>query len=256
MIFQGKQLLRKTILLFFLCFASQINANSRIPFQSGEKLEYSIKWGFFPVGTAVLEVLPMNEFEDQPCHVVSFRVRTNSFADKIYKIRTEIKSILDADFNRTLQYEKKQREGSTSRDIKVKYDYQKLISVCEEKNSNPIILPIPLQVLDPLAIAYFFRIGELYPGQIKKLPTSDGKKLKDIKVTIGERTRIRVPAGRYYAFETIPEMQNLSGVFKKSPDGILKVWYSDDEKKYPLRISSKVVVGSFTASLEKITSSK
>ena len=44
-------------------------------------------------------------------------------------------------------------------------------------------------------------------------------------------------------------MKDLSGVFKKSPKGILRVWYSADERRIPLRISSKVIVGSFTAKL-------
>ena len=82
------------------------------------------------------------------------------------------------------------------------------------------------------------------------MPTCDGKRLRDIAVRTGEREKISVPAGKFYAFSTTPEMKNLSGVFKKSPDGILKVWYSDDEKKIPVKISSKVIVGSFTANLE------
>jgi hypothetical protein len=46
-------------------------------------------------------------------------------------------------------------------------------------------------------------------------------------------------------------MKNLSGVFKKSPKGILRVWYSADNRRIPVKISSKVVVGSFTAQLLK-----
>jgi len=34
---------------------------------------------------------------------------------------------------------------------------------------------------------------------------------------------------------------------------MLKVWYSDDERRVPVRVSSKVIVGSFTASLVKAT---
>ena len=60
-----------------------------------------------------------------------------------------------------------------------------------------------------------------------------------------------VPAGKFKVVGTTPEMKNLSGVFKKSPDGILRVWYSADNRRLPVKISSKVVVGSFTASLVK-----
>jgi len=46
-------------------------------------------------------------------------------------------------------------------------------------------------------------------------------------------------------------MENLGGVFNKSPDGLLKVWYSNDDRRIPVKVSSKVVVGSFTATLSR-----
>ena len=46
-------------------------------------------------------------------------------------------------------------------------------------------------------------------------------------------------------------MENLGGVFNKSPKGMLEVWYSDDDRKVPVRVRSKVIVGSFTATLTK-----
>ena len=48
-------------------------------------------------------------------------------------------------------------------------------------------------------------------------------------------------------------MKNLRGVFNKSPDGMLKVWYSSDFKRIPVKITSKVIVGSFNAELVKIS---
>ncbi len=221
-----------------------------IPFQVGERLEYSLKWGFFPVGSATLEVLPMIRDANETFYVLSFRVRTNSFADKIYKVRTHVESVVSSDFSRSVRYSKKQSEGSTKREIEVNFDYQDLKSCYQVKGGAPIVLEIPPRVFDPLAIAYLFRLEELSPGKVRSLPTCDGKRLRDIAVRTGEREKISVPAGKFYAFSTIPEMKNLSGVFKKSPDGILKVWYSDDEKKIPVKISSKVIVGSFTANLE------
>ena len=80
-----------------------------------------------------------------------------------------------------------------------------------------------------------------------RIPTSDGKKLMDLVVRVGNREKNEGSSWYFfYAYGTMPEMKNLSGVFKKSPDGILKVWYSDDSKRLPIKISSKVVIGSFT----------
>ena len=73
---------------------------------------------------------------------------------------------------------------------------------------------------------------------------------------LGKKEKISVPAGKFYAIETRPEMQNLRGVFKKSPDGILRVWYSADSQRIPVKISSKVIVGSFNANLRKTSGLK
>ena len=72
-----------------------------------------------------------------------------------------------------------------------------------------------------------------------------------MKINVGNREKVKVPFGEFWANDVVPEMKNLSGVFKKSPKGMLRVWYSADNRKIPLKISSKVVVGNFTARLIK-----
>ena len=101
------------------------NADTPLPFVSGERLEYEMKWGFFPVGYATMEVIQNDNSEEDKSFLVNFSVRTNSFADTFYKVRTSISSQLDSSFSRTLSYTKSQREGSTRREIQVDYDYEK-----------------------------------------------------------------------------------------------------------------------------------
>ena len=84
------------------------------------------------------------------------------------------------------------------------------------------------------------------------IPTCDGKRFNNILIRSGQKKKISVPAGKFDAIETFPEMENLRGVFNKSPDGLLKVWYSSDRRQLPVKISSKVIVGSFNAELKNI----
>ncbi len=218
------------------------------PFQSGETLTYDLKWGIFPVGSATMEVHALDDNQTGQ-HRLTFSVRTNNFADAFYKVRTNITSVIDYRFQRSLRYEKSQREGKTKREIEVEFDYESKKAKYHESKRLVSTIPIPEQVFDPLAIAYFFRLGELKPKSEMTLPTCDGRKFQDIKVRAGVVEKVRVPAGTFQAIGTVPEMKNLSGVFKKSPKGILRVWYSNDFRRIPVKISSKVVVGSFTARL-------
>ena len=93
-------------------------------------------------------------------------------------------------------------------------------------------------------------------NKLWEIPTSDGKRFSNLNVRIGKLQKVSVPVGKFNAFEVFPEMKKLRGVFNKSPDGKLKVWYSDDSKSLPIKISSKVVVGSFHAELAGVVKNK
>lgn len=221
------------------------------PFVPGERLSYQIKWGVFPVGSAVMEVGPPVDLNGALCDQLVFSVRTNSFADKFYKVRTRAVSLVAPGFARTLRYRKSQREGKTNREVLVEYDYDRLLATYSNHGKPEKETVIPAQTFDPLAIAFLFRLQRPQPGEVRKLPTCDGRKFLEVEVKVGERETVRTPAGKYETLPVLPAMENLSGVFKKSPDGLLRVWYSDDHRRVPVKISSKVVVGSFTAKLTK-----
>ena len=85
------------------------------------------------------------------------------------------------------------------------------------------------------------------------MPTCDGKRFQEVIVSADQRVRIKLPMGEIDVIGTTPSLENLGGVFNKSPKGMLKVWYSDDDRRVPVRVSSKVIVGSFTATLINAT---
>ena len=194
-----------------------------------------------------MKVLPKEDEGDDGFHRLSFSVRTNEFADAFYKVRTNITSVVDRTFSKSMRYEKSQKEGKTKREIEVLFDYDAGKASYFESGRLVSTLPIPSQVLDPLSIAYFFRLGELKAETETTLPTCDGRKLKMIKVRT-EKPR-RFCACRYFkAMGTIPEMKDLSGVFKKVRRAFFAFGIPPTRGR-SVRISSKVVVGSFTARL-------
>ncbi len=222
------------------------------PFSPGERLSYKIKWGVFPVGSAVMEVGQPVDLNGTLCDRLVFSVRTNAFADKFYKVRTRAESIVAPGFARTLRYRKSQQEGKTKREVLVEYDYDRLLASYFNLGKLERETVIPAQTFDPLAIAFLFRLKQPRPGEVCKLPTCDGKKFREVEVKVGESETVRTLAGKYQTLPVLPAMENLSGVFKKSPDGLLRVWYSNDHRRIPVKISSKVVVGSFTAKLQRV----
>jgi len=226
--------------------------NQSFPFDVGELLEYDLAWGFLPVGKASLHVHSLTEIDGVSCYLIKFSVRTNSFADAFYKVRTSIESYVTEDFSKSMLYRKNQQEGKTKRKVEVDFDYQKGKALYKRSDGVKSSIVIPEYVMDPLAMAYFFRLKNLNENKKWIIPTCDGKRFSNILIRSGQKKKISVPAGKFDAIETFPEMENLRGVFNKSPDGLLKVWYSSDRNQLPVKISSKVIVGSFKAELRNI----
>ena len=71
-----------------------------------------------------MEIAPRDSLSNEPWQI-RFSVKTNSFADKFYKVRTSVTSWVDSNFTRSLRYVKSQQEGKTKKEIDVTYDYSK-----------------------------------------------------------------------------------------------------------------------------------
>jgi hypothetical protein len=77
----------------------------------------------------------------------------------------------------------------------------------------------------------------------------DNKKVYDLKVIIQRKERIKVDAGTFDCIMVQPVLQG-EAIFKQQ--GELWVWLTDDERKIPVQMKSKVAVGSITTELIKI----
>ena len=73
------------------------------------------------------------------------------------------------------------------------------------------------------------------------------------RARIKKRESLTVAHGTYDIFLVEPELQHIGGVFQKSKDVKLKIWVTADARRIPIKITSKVVVGSFVAELISAT---
>lgn len=222
------------------------------PFSVGEKLTYSIRWGIIRAGSAVLEVHPMMEIDGEDVHHFSLTVRTTGFVDTFYKVRDRIDGFARSDFQGSLLYLLKKEEGKNLRDVRVVYDRDSGTAQYSNFGDKEDPVEIPPATLDPLSVVFAIRAQELQKGTDIELPISDGKRASMGVGHVRGTKRIRVPAGTFEATLLEPDMRDVGGVFDKSGDDLMKIWVSTDERRMPVRISSRVTVGSFHADLVSI----
>jgi len=252
--------LRPEIRLFFACIviafiaASSLTKSSRAaekisPFHPGEKLTFQLKWSFIPAGEAVLAVLPIETINGIKSYHFVMLVRTYPFIDIFYKVRNRIDAYTDVEMTRSILYKKKQHEGRTKRDIVVNFDWERSeaqYSNFGEKKNPVSILP---GSFDPLSVLYAFRLHDLKENTEIEIPVTDGKKSILGKAKVIKREKIKLPGGIYDTYLVEPELRHIGGVFEKSKDAELNVWVTADEQRLPVKIKSKVIIGSFVAEL-------
>jgi hypothetical protein len=99
---------------------------------------------------------------------------------------------------------------------------------------------------DPLSGFYSVRKKILKVGQVVSVKVFDSAKMWDVPVEVLRKEQIEVPAGIFDTIVIKPHLKS-EGVFKRSGEVI--IWLTDDERKVPVMVKSKVLIGSIDAQL-------
>ncbi len=224
-----------------------------LPFSPGEKLKYELRWENIPAGEALLEVGGIKEINGiQAFHFV-MTARSNAFVDIFFKIRDRIDAFADTQMTRSVLYKKKQAEGKHKRDEVINFDWengQAQYSSFGDRRGTRGTMDVMPGSFDPLSAFYYTRMA-LTDGEIQvERPITDGKKNVIGRVRVVRRETITLKNGM--TFDTLclaPEMNHVGGVFKKSKGAKIYVWVTDDHRRIPVQIKSKVAVGHFIGEL-------
>ncbi len=250
-------MIRTLIVLMLAAYCSQgvwatapvAPENDDTPFKPGERLTYRLKYGIITAGYAVFEVHEHTLADGQPGLRFVLTARTQGLVDKLYRVRDLAESIVAADVSRSHIYRKQQKEGSHERDIEVIFDWAENLARYSNFGKARDPISIGENAVDPLSVFYRFRLSEIATGSEIELPVSDGKGFYETVLRVKGRETIVVEGKSYDTWYVEPDLKDLRGVFKKNNDAVLGIWFTADERRIPVKLSSKVAVGSFVGEL-------
>ena len=223
------------------------------PFYSGEKLTFQLKWTFVPAGEGILEILPKETINGVKTYHFVLTAKSNSFVDLFYKVRDRIDAYADIEMTHTILYKQRQHEGKTQRDVVVSFNWNQN----KAQYSNMKNVREPIDVLegsfDPLSAFYYMRLFDLKEKLTIERPVTDGKKCIIGKASVMKRETLELAIGTFDTFLIEPEIEHVDGVFEKSKNAKIQVWVTADKRRMPVKIKSKVVVGSFIGELISAT---
>jgi hypothetical protein len=245
-----------TVMTIFGLSSNVCGDEKDFPFYPGEKLTFLLKWEFIPAGESVLEVLPMETIDGAKAYHFLLTVKSNAFIDSLYKVRDRIDAYANTEMTHSMLYKKKQHEGKTQRDIVVNFDWQNNnVQYTNFKDKRP-----PIDILsgsfDPLSAFYFVRLFDFQEKSKIERPITDGKKCVIGELSVIKRETLKLKSGTYDTYLIEPELKHIGGVFEKSKNAKIQLWVTADKRRIPVKIKSKVVVGSFVGELVSATGLK
>ena len=206
----------------------------------GEKLTFSVRYGVVKAGTAVLSMVGKQRVGDRTAYRLEATTTSNAVFDQIYRVRDQLISLMDAQQLTSLYFEKHLREGNYKADQAVRFED----GMATYQDGRQF--PIPPRIYDALAAFYRVRAAPLQVGQEFMLQSHADRKNYPIEVRVTGREEIDAPAGRFHCLKVEPKIR--SGAFFKN-EGQLILWLTDDARKMPVLMQSKIPVGSISVVL-------
>ena len=213
-----------------------------VPWKIGEYFQFSIDWNGLNGGNSLMQVQNIQRLEGRRVYRIVTKTESNSFVSKFYKVRDRAESYVDAESLYSRRFVKHLREGGYKKDVDVRFDQEARKAEYDDGSR----LDVPGRVHDVLSAFYYVRTQPLPNGATLLLPTHDNKKSYDMEVKVHRRERVQVPAGSFDCVVVEPMLKS-EGVFKSK--GSILVWLSDDARRIPVLVRSKVPVGSISVSL-------
>jgi hypothetical protein len=248
-------MIKKIILFFLLSLLSAAAADKdknneefrtidNKAFKVGEKLTFDVKYGFVTAGVAVMQIPELKRISGREVYHVMFQVNSVPSFDWLFKVRDRYETYIDTQGIFPWRFEQHVREGGYSRDFSAFFDQRRGLAKTTEGEYQ-----IPKYVNDIMSAFYYARTLNYSGMKINEkihLHNFYKDKVYDLDVKYLGKQTVEVPAGKFKCIVVEPLVQE-GGLFKS--EGNILIWLTDDNLKIPVKVKTKVVIGSIDADL-------
>ena len=211
-----------------------------ISFLFPEEFIYTLGFRFVNVGKATIS----SEVDENNELTINTLVASSKFLDHLYKVRDEIKLIVNSEDYSLKAIEKKIHEGNWKRNYSAIID-SNLNVVTKNK-----ILENENLLFDPISIIYNLRTQDLKKGSKYDYHILGIDEIKALTTEVKGEEKIKVPAGKFNCIKVMPYSSDGEEIFKEN--GSMTAWFSNDEKRIPVKIELKTNIGNMILKLKKI----
>jgi len=226
------------------------------PFLVGEKIKHEVYYNFFKItaGEMNYSTLPFKNVNGRKAYQFEIQLKTTSLFSSFYAVDDKVNVLVDYDLWVPRLYTLHVKESSQLREARQYFDFEnnkarfeekKITSKkgVEEKKQEWELAPYSQNVF---SLIYYMRLFAWKDGQEYSFRVADDGENLVFKGRVVGREILKTPLGEMKAIKIKPEI-TVKGAFK--PVGDIFIWLSDDPRKIPLRIESKIKIGTLVSQI-------
>ncbi len=227
-------------------WAEVSNPPSARPFLVGEQLTYEISWLNITAGTAVMAVSGAGTDGDRPLVKLITTTQSRPAITTFFPVDNRVESIVDPATLLPEHLTFKRREGKKKEDIEYRF-HQNEGTVTVVKGGATETLEMPPGTQDVISCLYYARSElSLQPGSSLTMNVHHDKKNRKVEVRVEEIEMVSGPWGKVETARVLVVMP-FQGLFLNQ--GNIRVWFTNDDRRIPVRMKAKVIIGSIVADL-------
>ncbi len=216
------------------------------PFQTGERLTYDISWLNITAGTAVMEVLASQAADHPSVATLLTTAQSRPAITKFFPVDNRVQSAMDLAALVPEHMTFRRREGKKKEDIEYIFHHQ-AGTVTAVRGGSTESMPIPPETQDVISCLYYVRSKlPMQPGASLTMNVYHDKKNRHVEVRVETIEQINGPWGKMDAARVLVIMP-FQGIFLNQ--GNIRVWFTTDARRIPLRMKARVIIGSIVADL-------
>ncbi len=219
---------------------------SQVAFQEGERLVYDIAYLGAKTGVAIFEIKDKVQFNGRAIYPILLTAQSNDLVSLFYRVDDRVETHMDAEGLYTHYLNVKQHQGRKKRNKTINFDQIQHQAV-QFKNNKTETFEIPPAVQDSLSSLYFFRSRELPKvGTSTYIDVHESEKNWKLELRALKREEVKTPVGIFQTIK-VQALVRYEGLFMDKGD--VFIWFSDDVKRIPVLIKTRIKIGSVTATL-------
>lgn len=235
----------------FLALLAPSSLAAELPFGPGERVTLRISYAHMTAGTASLRVEADAQAE-RPVLRFTAEARSHGFFAWLFHFHVDDHSVAtwDPETGCSLAIEKHLREGKAARDQVVAFDPAAGVARVSDAKITQQQFDVGPCALDVLSAFFVTRLRGVPEAEPLTLPVFDNGKRFLLGVRFLGRQHLDLPAPLGKNVSTLivePQLLEGTGLFVKK--GRLTLWLTDDARRIPVRLRSKVAIGSVSVDL-------